>query len=364
MRIPFVNLTDQNKQFEDRFIDKIRELISSGIFISGQHVRDFEKRFAKYCGTRFAVGVNSGTDALILALKALDIGSGDEVITVSNSFIATVSSILACGAKPVFVDVGLDYNMNGQLVKDAITKKTKAILPVHLTGRPADMSTLFELADHYRLHIIEDAAQAVGAEWQGNKVGSLGKIGCFSLHPLKVLGGLGDGGIITTDDPDIYHRLGQLRNFGLEDRNNVLTWGTNSRLDSLQAAFLLVKMDFLDQWIDKRRRIAREYRKRLEHIVKVPEKEENIQSVYQTFIVLAEHRDELAGFLKGKGIDTKVHYPVPLHLQPLVREVVGEVKNCTNTEMMAKKILSLPIYPEMDTDAVNYVVESIERFYG
>jgi len=364
MRIPFVNIIDQNRQLEKYFIDNLHKLIASGMYILGQSVIDFENRFAEYCGTKYAVGVNSGTDALIFALKALDIGPGDEVITVPNSFIATASSIIACGAKPIFVDVGLDYNIDGRLVKNAITKKTKAILPVHLTGRPAEMKTLFELAALYQLPIIEDAAQAVGAEWHGKKVGSLGNIGCFSLHPLKVLGGLGDGGILTTDDKNIYDRLQKLRNFGLEGRNSVLTWGTNSRLDALQAAFLQVKINFLDQWIDERRRIASEYRQRLKNIVQIPEEESNLKAVYQTFIIQAEFRDELAIFLQKKSIETKVHYPVPLHLQPLIKKVVGEIKTCVNAEKMSNKILSLPIYPEISSDAVDYIVTSIKEFYG
>ena len=364
MHIPFVNLSNQNRQLEKRFLDCFSNVISSGTYVLGQSVIDFEKRFAEYCGTGYAIGVNSGTDALFLALKALDVVPGDEVITVPISFIATVSSILACGAKPVFVDVDSDYNMNTSLVKDAITEHTKVILPVHLTGRPVEMEVLLELADFYQLSIVEDAAQAVGAEWKGKKVGSFGKIGCFSFHPLKILGGLGDGGMITTDDLDIYHKLQQLRNFGLRGRDAVLTWGTNSRLDTIQAAFLHIKMDFLDQWIDKRRTIASEYRKRLKHLVQIPEEGCNLKSVYQTFIIQADFRDDLMTFLQKRGVETKIHYPVPLHLQPLIKESVGSITSCSNTEILAERILSLPIYPEISAAAIDYIVESIEEFYA
>lgn len=364
MKVPFVNLALQNELLEPQLTDCLKEVIRSGTLILGEVVETFEQRFAELCGCRYAVSVNSGTDALILALKALGVGPGDEVITVPNSFVATVSSIQACGATPVFVDVRNDLTMDSQCVAEVLSARTKVILPVHLTGRPVEMSQLYDIAEGNNIAIVEDAAQAVGASWKGRMVGSLGTIGCFSLHPLKILGALGDGGVITINDAAIHEKLKGLRNFGLTTRDTVAFWGTNSRLDSLQAAFLMKKMEKLDEWIARRREIARRYREKLRATVIVPEEDGNLGAVYQTFVIQVEDRDALAAYLSKKGVDSKVHYPIPLHKQP---SIAGRYKGNAvfpNTERLAEKILSLPMYPELTDDNVDYVIDCIGEFYG
>ncbi len=244
--IPFIDLVLQNTNLEKPLLKAAEKVLRSGCYILGPCVEEFERLFADHCGTRFAVGVNSGTDALIFGLTACGIGSGDEVITVPNTFVATVSAIVACGAKPVFIDVTSDMNMNVDMLEAVITDRTKAILPVHLTGRPVNMNVLLQISKKFNLEVIEDAAQAVGAEFENRRAGSFGSVGCFSLHPLKNLGGLGDGGIITTNDENMANKLKLLRNFGLSNRSTVNLLGTNSRLDEIQAAFLSVKIDLLN----------------------------------------------------------------------------------------------------------------------
>lgn len=364
MNVPFVDLGTHNRQLEESLLNRVRAVLRDGGYILGKVVEEFEERFAAYCGSRFAVAVNSGTDALFLALKALDLGPGDEVVTVPNSFIATASSIVACGATPVFVDVAADLNMDPARVEEKISSRTKAILPVHLTGRPAAMNRLQAIADTHGLAIIEDAAQAVGATWQGKKVGAWGQLGCFSLHPLKILGALGDGGIITTDDEALCDALRKLRNFGLRDRETVEIWGFNSRLDTLQAAILLEKMVYLEKWIEQRRAIAAFYRQHLPAALVVPPEEGEGRAVYQTFVVRTDQRELLMRYLAEHGVETRVHYAVPLHLQPVGKARGYRQGDFPQTERLAAQILSLPIYPELAPDKTAYVVQCIWGFYG
>lgn len=363
MNIPYVDIGAQTKSLKKDLLLAIEEVLDHGNFILGKEVQSFEEMFASYCGVRFAIGVNSGTDALFLSLKAIGIGKGDEVITAPNSFIATASVIIAAGAKPVFVDVQNDYNINPDLIERAITPRTRAIIPVHLTGRPADMDPILEIASKYKIQVIEDAAQAVGAKYRDKKVGSLGEIGCFSLHPLKTLNACGDGGIITTDDEKISKELRRLRNFGLVNRDETVVWGYNSRLDSLQSAILLVKLKWLDEWNRKRRQNAILYASKLHDIVDIQGAKPHEYCVYHTFVVQVEKRAELQDYLQNKGIGTRVHYPIPIHLQPAARELGYQKGDFPVCEEQSQRILSLPIHQGMKEDHIHYVADNIIEFY-
>lgn len=363
IQVPYVNLALQHEAIKEQLLNAIEKVLSHGQFILGPEVRAFEERFAAYCGTRYAVGVDNGTSALFLVMRALGIGPGDEVITLPNSFLASASSIALTGARPVFVDVRDDYNMNPDLLEDAITPRTKAIMPVHLTGRPADMHPIMEIARRYDLYVIEDSAQAVGARYHGQRVGSFGIAGCFSLHPLKNLNAVGDGGVITTDDPELYETLLKARNHGLRNRDECEFWSYNCRLDTIQAAMLLVKMDYLDQWTETRRGNAAFYQQHLRNIVQVPEDKPHEYAVYHTFIIQAERRNELQEYLLEEGIETKVHYPVPIHLQDAAKELGYGPGSFPVTEHQARHILSLPVYPELTDAQRDHVVNAIRLFY-
>lgn len=363
--VPYINLSAQHSSLKAELLDAIGNVIDSGQFILGEEVQRFEQRFAELCGVHFAVAVNSGTDALILALRALGIGEADEVITAPNSFIASTSCIALVGAKPVFVDVRDDYNIDPNLIEDAITTKTKAILPVHLTGHPADMYPLMEIAKKHDLYIVEDCAQAILAEYGKQRVGSFGEMGCFSLHPLKTLNACGDGGIITTNDEILYEKLKIFRNLGLRTRDDCVTWSINSRLDTMQAALLLVKMKYLHEWTERRRANAKFYQDTLRGIAgfKVPMDKDYEKGVYHTFVVQAERRDELKQYLDDHGVGTSIHYPVPIHLHEAASSLGYGLGNFPVTELQAQKILSLPIYPELSQADLDYVVTLIQTFY-
>lgn len=364
-KISYVNIAKQNAPIKSELLRAIERVIDHGQFVLGKEVEELEKRFSEMCGARFSVAVNSGTDALILSLRALHIGAGDEVITVSNSFVATASSIYLAGATPVFVDIRDDLNIDPGLIEQAITRKTKAILPVHLTGRPADMNTLMSIAKKHKLHVIEDCAQAVLAEYSGKRVGSFGTVGCFSLHPLKTLNACGDGGMMTTNDEALYGELKLLRNLGLKTRDECVVWSNNSRLDTVQAACVLVKMNYVEQWTEKRREHAQYYQQHLSSVkqVKCPLDQPSERSVYHTFVIQAQQRDRLKQYLLEKGIETAVHYPIPIHLQPAYQKLGVASPDCPRTEKLANLILSLPIYPELDASDLNYICETIKEFY-
>ncbi len=363
IKIPFVNLGIQYTNIRTEIISQFDELSHQGAYILTEELQKFEDNFASYCETKYAVGVANCTDALILCLKALGISLGDEVITAPNSFIATAGAISAVGATPVFVDVADDYNLNPALIEQAITAKTKAIIPVHLTGRPAAMDEIILIANKYGLVIIEDCAQAVGALYKNRKVGSLGKAGCFSLHPLKNLHVHGDGGVITTNDPEFYTLLCKLRNHGLKNRDECERWGLNSRLDVIQAAIANIKLSHLDSWNQRYREIAALYRAGLSGIVQVPFDQEYEKPVYHNFIFLSDRRDELQRFLSEKGIETKIHYPIPIHLQPAAASLKYKKGDFPVAEYQAERILSLPIYPELTNEQVNAVITAIKEFY-
>jgi dTDP-4-amino-4,6-dideoxygalactose transaminase len=365
MDIPYVNLPSQHAPLKAALLEAVARVLEHGQFILGPEVQEFEQRFAALCGVQYAVAVNSGTDALVLALRALEIGTGDEVITVPNSFVASTSCITLVGARPVFVDVGEDYLMDPAQLAQAITPRTKAILPVHLTGRAANMGAIMDIARAHGLHVVEDCAQAVLAEYKGQRVGSFGALGCFSLHPLKTLNACGDGGVITTNDVAWYEKLTYLRNIGLQSRDRCVLWSGNSRLDTMQAAMLLVKLAHLEGWTAHRRAHARFYHYALNDLpqVRVPHDQPYERAVYHTFVIQAEQRQALQQYLAGCGIGTAIHYPVPIHLQPAAAWLGHGPGSFPVTERQAGQILSLPIYPELQPAALDYIVQSIGRFY-
>ncbi len=364
--IPYVDIAAQHAAIKHELMAAVSDVLDSGQFILGQQVAEFEGRFAQLCGVRYAVGVNSGTDALVLALRALGIGPGDEVITAPNSFVASTGCIRLLGAKAILVDVGDDYNIDPAKITAAITPRTKAILPVHLTGRPCNMAQILRVANDQGMHVIEDCAQAVLAEYKGRRVGSFGTIGCFSLHPLKTLNACGDGGILTTDDPELYERLKVMRNLGLRTRDECVMWSQNSRLDTLQAAMLLVKLKYLDHWTARRRENAQHYRERLQSVtqIRLPSEEKEFEkAVYHTFVVQAERRDDLRAFLSARGIGSNVHYPVPIHLIEAGRELGYSKGSFPVTEAQARAIVSLPVYPELTGEKLDLICEQIKSFY-
>jgi dTDP-4-amino-4,6-dideoxygalactose transaminase len=316
MQVPYINLGLQHKHIKQELLAATERVLENGQFILGEDLTKLEKTFATLCNTKYALGVANGTDALFLSLKALGIKEGDEVITAPNSFLASASAVALIGAKPVFADVLDDFNLDPAKVEKAISPKTKAIIAVHLTGRPAPMDELLAIAKKHNIAVVEDCAQAVGAEYKGKRVGGIGATGCFSLHPLKNLAASGDGGVITTNDDKIYSYLVKARNHGLINRDECEFWSYNSRLDNLQAALLNVKLRELQKWTDRRRTIAEKYYEKLKGLnIIAPHDKPYEKAVYHTFIIQTDKRDKLKEFLASKGIDTKIHYPIPIHMQ-------------------------------------------------
>lgn len=362
--VPYVDLAQQHQHIKNEILHAVDLVLSRGDFILGEEVGLFEKNIASYCGTKFALGVNSGTDGLFLALKAYNIGCGDEVIVPPNSFLATASAVVAAGAVPVYVDVTRDLNINPELIEECITEKTKAIIPVHLSGCPADMDPILQIAKKYNLKVIEDAAQAMGAEYKGRKVGSLGDIGCFSLHPLKTLNACGDAGIMTFDDEEVYLTLKQLRNIGLKNRNQSEIWGYNSRLDTMQAAILNVKLRYLDQWNEARQASAKFYTERLGDMVLTPKPKPYEKHVYLTYMIQTPQREKLKNFLEKQCIGTKIHYPTPIHMQEAAKKFGNyPLGSFPLTEQLANEVLSLPIHQDLTYEQIEYVVDNIENFF-
>lgn len=366
MKVKYSYLDTQFADSEE-ILQAIRELLKTGAFTLGPPVEEFEKRFAALCGARFAVGVNSGTDALILILKALGVGPGNEVITAPNSFIATAGAVAMAGARPVFVDVANDYNIDPNLIERAITPRTKVILPVHLTGNPAAMPEILEIAARRGLHVIEDAAQAIGASIDGRPAGSWGIAAAFSLHPLKNLNVWGDGGMVVTDSEELVEHIRLLRNHGLRTRDEVVVFGHNSRLDTLQAVVALHLMEKLDEITSARIRHARVYDEALSQLpgaITLPPRKPNVRQVYHTYVIQARDRDRLSAFLAGRGIETKVHYPVPIHLQPAARELGYQAGDFPVCEAQARSILSLPVHQHLTRQELDYVCQCIGEFYA
>lgn len=368
MTIPLVDLKAQYDSIKDELDAAIHRVVRSGQFILGSEVKAFEDEMAAYCGTKYAVGVASGTDALQLALLACGIKAGDEVITTPFTFIATAESIAKCGATPVFVDIDpKTYNIDPAQIEYKISKKTKAILPVHLYGEPAAMERILDIARKHNLKVIEDCAQALGAEYKGKKVGSLGDAGCLSFFPAKNLGAYGDGGMVVTNDPEIAETVRILRVHGSETTYQHVMHGFNSRLDALQAAILRVKLKHLDRWNELRRSKAALYARLLSQVdgIEPPYFEKHCKSSCNYYTVHIKgsrlSRDELRKHLESKGIQTMVYYPLSLHLQEVYKYLKHKSGDFPHSEQAQEQVLTLPMYPELSEERVEEVASEIKR---
>jgi len=378
MQVPFVDLKMQYEAIREELERELQKVFEKTAFIMGPALKEFEEAFARYCGVKHAIGVANGTDALTLALKALGIGPVDKVITTANTFIATVEAIVHAGATPVLVDVDpKTYNIDPERIVDTLARvhvgtsennNIKAIIPVHLYGQPADMDPILEIAEEHGLYVIEDAAQAHGAEYNGRRVGSFGRAACFSFYPAKNLGAYGDGGMVVTDDDKIALTVRKLRDHGSIQKYQHDLIGYNSRLDSLQAAVLLTKLKYLDRWNEQRRRNAQIYDELLSKVDGVippgPGVLDKATPVYHLYVIYLERgdRDELRRYLQEKGIGTGIHYPIPVHLTKAFEYLGYKEGDFPVAEDRAKRVLSLPMYPELRREQIEYVVEQIESY--
>lgn len=374
-KVRFVNYGLQYKILEKEIDEAIKDALSRGDLMGlRQDNEELEKNLADFLGVKYVVGLNSGTDALIFSLKAAGVGDGDEVITVSHTFWATIEAILHNRAKPVLVEVREDFNMDIDAMEAAITEKTRAIIPVYLNGRMAEMEKLMEIAKKHNLAVIEDAAQALGAKFQGKMAGSIGLTGCFSFYPAKILGCFGDGGAVATDDQEIAEKIrlysdhGQktLRQNSGQAKTEIVLAGWTSRLDNMQAAVLNVKFKYLPRWLERRREIAGIYAEGLKEVLQIklpvsPGSDPKYYDVFQNYVLRAEKRDELFNFLKEKGVETLIKDPLPLHHHPKLGLSRFQLPF---TEQLAKEVISLPMYPELTNHEIQYVIECLKEFYS
>ena len=359
--IKFLRLDLQHQSIQDDISSALERVVNSGWYILGKEVEGFEHDFSAYIGTKFGIGVNSGTDALYLSLLALGIGEGDEVITVSNSAIPTAAAIAAAGAKPVFVDIHPEsYTMDPEKVESKITSHTKVLMPVHLYGQSCDMGPLMTIARDHDLFVVEDCAQSHGALYKNKKTGTFGDLACFSFYPTKNLGAYGDGGMVLTDHQELSEKLHLLRNYGQYKRYYAKEVGINSRLDEIQAAILQVKLPHLNTWNQRRREIARLYNKTLK-TVSVPHEMSYGEHVYHLYVIRSEQRDALREYLLNEGVKTEIHYPVPLHLQEAYQYLGYHTGDYPVTEHYAREILSLPMYPELCNNEIMHIADLINN---
>lgn len=371
MKVPLLDLSEQNAALRPEIEAALGRVLDSNGFILGSEVAALETELAEYCGVKHAIGCASGTDALLLALMAFDIGPGDEVITTPYSFFATVSAVTRLGAAPVFVDIDpKTYNLDVLQIEAKITDRTKAIQPVHLYGQCADMKPLREISEKYGIPLVEDAAQAIGAEEDGVRAGAMSAVGCFSFYPSKNLGGMGDGGFMTADDDEIAHKLRALRVHGSFERYYHKWVGLNSRLDGFQGAVLRVKLPHLDRWSDARKANADQYRRLfaetgLAESVMLPYERDNVRHIYNQFVVrVPGRRDELREFLTENGIGTDIYYPVSLHLQECFAYLGCREGDFPESERASRETLALPVFPELKPAQQEYVVAKIAEFFG
>jgi dTDP-4-amino-4,6-dideoxygalactose transaminase len=359
MKIPLVKV-----YMDDDIKRAVLEVLDSGWYILHERVNEFEKKFAEFCGVKNAVCVASGTAAIFLSLKALDIKHGDEVIIPSFSFIATANPILEVGAKPVFVDIDpRTYTIDPEKIIKAVTKRTKAIMPVHLYGHPADMDPILDIAKENDLYVVEDACQSHGAEYKGRRTGGIGNVACFSFYPSKNMTVCGDGGAVVTNDGEVAGKVRKLRDHGRVDKYVFDLQGYNLRFNEIQAAIGIKQLEKLPRWNEARRNIAKMYNKALYDLVTTPTEESWAKHVYHLYVMRSKKRDELQKFLSNSGISTLVHYPVPIHEQPAITSIMGTQPTLRNTEKFAKEVLSIPMYPTLTVSEVDYVSGKIREFF-
>lgn len=363
--IPLLDLKKEYRPLKDKILKRVEKIFDEMRLYLGENVQQFEREFAEYCGVNYAVGVGSGTEAIHLALYAASVKPGDEVITVSHTFIATVSPIVLVGAKPVFVDIDLQtYLMDTSQIESKISDKTKAILPVHLYGQACDMDEILSIAKKYNLKVIEDCAQSHGAKYKNKNTGTFGDLSAFSFVFTKNLKAYGDAGIVITNNKNMYEYLKQFRDIGRASKYEHSIWGLNCRLDEVQAAILRVKLPYIDEWTNKRRENAKYYTEKLKGIPLVtPLEKANNKHVYHQYVIKTESRDKIQKYLKEKGIETGIHYPIPVHLQNAARNLGYHSGDLPVTEEVSKKILSIPVYPELEINEKEYIVETIRRFF-
>jgi dTDP-4-amino-4,6-dideoxygalactose transaminase len=362
MNIPFVDLGAQYKIVREEFLNKLDEIGISGQYILGIECEEFEKELAEFCQCKYVISVANGSDALFLILKALGIGPGDEVITAPNSFLASSWVIVATGATPRYCDVDDGFNLDPNKLEVVISERTKAIIPVHLAGIPAQIEEICEIAKSHGIHVVEDCAQAIGATYRGRQVGTFGIAGGFSLHPLKNLGVMGDGGFVTTDDGELDKKVRLLRNHGLKNRDEMLIWGYNSRLDEIQAALGRMKLKLLNEWNSKVIEIAEKYTINLSSYVKTLKVPTGASPVWHNFPIFTEERESLRNHLSSVGVDTRIHYPIPIHLQ-IGHNNDYSIGSYPKAEYQSTNSVSLPIYPTLSDVEVNYVIRQIQRYF-
>ena len=364
MKVPFLDLKRQYSAIKKELDEAVFSVLSNTQFILGPEVKSLEEKVADYCGAKFAIGVASGTDALLLSLRACEVKPEDEVITSSFSFFASAGVISRLGANPVFVDIDPEtYNIDPDQIEKKVTPKTKAIMPVHLFGQCADMDPIMEVARKHNLKVIEDAAQAIGAEYKGKKAGAIGDFGCFSFFPSKNLGGAGDGGMVTTDDPEMAEMVRVLRVHGSKPKYYHSTIGYNSRLDTIQAGILSVKLKYLDDWTKKRREHAEVYNSAFKDLDMITPKAESFNyHIYNQYTIAVKNRDELRNYLKEKQIGHDTYYPVPLHLQECYKFLGYKKGDLPVSEKKAEEVVSIPIYPELTEEEQKYVISTIKEF--
>lgn len=363
--IPFVSFEKMHNEIKGELTEAYNRVMDKNIFIQGEECFKFEEEFSNYIGSKFCIGVATGLDAIYLILKAMGIGSGDEVIVPSNTFIATVLAVSYTGATPIFVEPEIKtYNIDVNYIEEKISARTKAIIAVHLQGRAADMDAINSIANKYNLKVIEDAAQAHGAKYKGTKIGTLSDAAAFSFYPGKNLGALGDGGCVTTNDEELAIKIRALGNYGSDQKYHHIYQGTNSRLDELQAAFLRVKLPMLDKWNEDRRKIAKRYISEITNpLIQLPVLSDNdYEHVYHVFVVRCDRRDDLEIYLKENGIGTVKHYPTPIHLQPAYEGLNILKGELPIAEEISASVISLPLYYGMSDDEVTYVIEKVNEF--
>ena len=369
MKVPMLDLTEQYQNLKEEIIDVLDQVMSSSRFILGDNVKKLEEYVAKMSNVSYGIGCGNGSDAIHISLEALGIGPGDEVITTPFTFFATAGSIVRAGAKPVFVDIDPEtFNIDPEKIEEAITEKTKAIIPVHLYGQMAEMEKISNIAKKYNLIVVEDAAQAIGATRNGKAVGELGDVATYSFFPTKNLGAFGDGGMIVTNNEKVAERARIIRVHGSKPKYYHYVLGYNSRLDEVQAAILNVKIRYLERWTKLRREKAAYYDKllndKLGEIITTPVTKDGNYHVFHQYTIRVKRRNELQQYLKEQGISTMVYYPLPLHLQPVFKELGYEAGDMPHAEKAAKEVLSLPMFPELKTEQQEYVVKKIEEFFG